>query len=353
MRLRSSKNADHVIVQARLARQHITRPVKDTVAGLVQRLVAVQAQDFAGAKWGLGLRLAGVRDAEVERAFNAGEILRTHLLRPTWHFVTPADIRALLVLTGPRVLAQNAPICRKLALDATTLRRTTDAIARALEGGRHLTRQALRQVIEQAGVSAGTIQRLAYIVMHAELTGVICSGPLDGRQFTYALLDERAAAQPAPDRGVVLRDVAARYQATRAPVTARDFAKWSGLTITEATRAFDALPTPRPVRVPAAPPRVHLLSIYDEYISSYRDRRAIVSPGHGRRLISQGAALAWILVLDGRIVGTFRRITGVSTIRLQVTPFVRLSRSDREAIALAVGRYAAFMGIDVHAAITR
>jgi len=313
----------------------------------------VQAQDFAGAKWGLGLRLVGVDDPEVERSFNAGEILRTHLLRPTWHFVTPADIRALLLLTGPRVLAQNAPMCRSLALDAATLRRTTDAIAKALQGGRHLTRHALRQVVEQAGVPPGTTQRMAYIVMHAELTGVICSGALEGRQFTYALLDERTASRPAADRDSVLHDVATRYQATRAPVTCRDFAKWSGLTIAEATRAFDALPAPRPVRVPPAPPRGHLLSIYDEYISSYRDRSAMVSPAHGQRLISQGAALAWIVVLDGRIVGSFRRITGARALRLELDPFVRLAEVEREALASAAERYAAFVGVDVHTTIKR
>jgi hypothetical protein len=344
---RSVDPTDAAIANARLARQHISRPVGDGVAGMVRRLVGVQAQDFAGSKWALGLRLIGVDDAEVERAFNAGEILRTHLLRPTWHFVTPADIRALLLLTGPRVLAQNGSMCRKLSLDALTLRRSTAAMARALEGGRHLTRDALRAVVQHAGIATDGLQRMAYIMMHAELTGVICSGALEGRQFTYALLEERVAAPPPPDRDAVLADIAGRYLTTRAPATARDFAKWAGLTIAEASRAFDALPASRPIRVPAKAPRVHLLSIYDEYISSYRDRSAIVAPAHGQRLIQQGAALAWVIVLDGRIAGTFRRVSKPRAVGIQPTLFVRLSRAERDALAAAIERYATFLGLPV------
>jgi hypothetical protein len=339
---------DAGVARARLARQFITAPVKDSVAGLVRRLVAVQAQDFTGSKWALGLRLAGVagvNDQEVERAFNAGEILRTHVLRPTWHFVTPADIRALLLLTGPRVLAQNESMCRKLGLDPHTLNRSASVMARALEGGRHLTRDALRAAVEGAGIPTAALQRMTYIMMHAELTGVVCSGPRDGRQFTYALLEERVPPARTTGRDAVLVDVATRYHATRAPATAQDFAKWSGLTVAAAARAFDGLPPPRAVRVARPVPRVHLLSIYDEYISSYRDRSAIVSPAHGERLVKQGAALSWIIVLDGRIVGTFRRVVQRRGIEMQPTLFVNLTRAERAALASAAERQGAFFGL--------
>ncbi len=336
---------------ARLARLHITRPLTDSVAGMVRRLVAVQAQDFAGATWGIGLRLKGITAEEVERAFNAGEILRTHVLRPTWHFVTPADIRTLLELTGPRVLAQNGPIHRKLGLDAATLGRSTRAIARALRGG-HLTRDALRAVVRAAGISSHGLHRMAYIMMHAELTGVVCSGPLVGRQFTYALVDERVPPSPSMGREAALVTVAARYHATRAPATAHDFAKWCGLTVAEATRAFAALPAPPPIGRARAAPRVHLLSIYDEYVSSYRDRSAMVTPDHGRRLINQGAALVWIIVLDGQLVGSWRRVVARGRVTIEPTLFVRLSRVEREELLAAAQRYGVFLGrpVDVAAA---
>jgi hypothetical protein len=332
---------------ARLARQHISRPIGDSVAGMVRRLVAVQAQDFAGAKWAIGLRLGNVSEAEVERAFNAGEILRTHVLRPTWHFVAPEDIRHLLLLTGPRILRQNASICRRLSLDATTLGRSARAIARALEGGRHLTREALRAVVQAAGIPAAGLQRMAYIMMHAELTGVVCSGPRVGRQFTYARLDERVPPGRLVAREAALADVAARYYRTRAPATAHDFAKWCGLTVTEASRAWAALPAPPAVRPARDAPRVHLLSIYDEYVSSYRDRSAIVSPDHGRRLVNQGAALVWAIVLDGQIVGTWRRVVARGRVTIEPTLFVRFSRAERDALGAAARRYGAFLGLPV------
>lgn len=349
------------IPHLRLARQHISRPAKVSAATMVTRLVAVQAQDFAGAKWALGLRLQGVDDQEVERGFNAGEILRTHLLRPTWHFVSPADIQWLLMLTGPRVQARNAPMCRKLGLDARTLSRSLAAITRALERHRHLTRAALREVLKRAGIKTEGPQRMTYMMMHAELEGAICSGPRDGKQFTYALLDQRAAPTGPITRDQALARLSERYFATRAPATVHDFAKWSGLSVSDARRGLEATqpdlvedvlngksywtPLVAPAQ-PASGPRAYLLSVYDEYISSYRDHSAIVGPEHGRRLVAQGNALAWVIVLDGRIVGTWRRVLRRDGVRVDATPFVPLSSRDRKALDAAVERYGRHLGLE-------
>ena len=161
-------------------------------ADVVGWLAAVQAQDYAGAKWALGLRLQGATDDEVERAFADGAVLRTHLMRPTWHFVTPADIRWLLALTAPRVHAANAFMYRKLELDSRRFQESRAALTRALRGDEHLTRDELRGVLQKAGVAADDGMRLAYLMMHAELDGVVCSGARRGKQFTYALMDARA-----------------------------------------------------------------------------------------------------------------------------------------------------------------
>jgi hypothetical protein len=160
-------------------------------------LVAVQAQDYAGAKWSLGQRARNLTDDGVDAAFNAGRILRTHVLRPTWHFVLPGDIRSLLALTAPRVNAANAYMYRKLELDERTLMKTQDVIGAALGGGRHLTRRQLAEVLRTNGIEASG-QRLAYIVMRAELDALVCSGPRNRKQFTYALHD----ARPPPARAL-------------------------------------------------------------------------------------------------------------------------------------------------------
>ncbi len=185
---------DNDVAHARLANQRLTATTFTTAAEVVGWLVAVQAQEYAGAKAALGLRARGLDDAAVERAFNAGEILRTHVLRPTWHFVTPADIRWLLQLTAPRVHQTNGSMYRRLELDAETLRRCSDVISGALQGGQALTRDQLRDALAAAGIATSggpdrDGQRLAYIVMWAELEGLIASGPRLGKQFSYMLLE--------------------------------------------------------------------------------------------------------------------------------------------------------------------
>nr|WP_281386572.1 crosslink repair DNA glycosylase YcaQ family protein [Jiangella mangrovi] len=163
----------------------------------------LQSQDYHPAKWAIAQRLGpGVGDADLDRAFDDGAILRTHVLRPTWHFVTPADLRWLLELTAPRVHALNAYAYRATGLDAEVLRRGTDLIAGALAGGNHLTRAEVASMLDRHGISAVRV-RLGYILIHAELERVICSGPLKGRQHTYALLDERAPQAASLDRDAV------------------------------------------------------------------------------------------------------------------------------------------------------
>jgi len=160
----------------------------------------MQAQEYEAAKWALGLRMAeGTVDADIQRAFDEGRILRTHVMRPTWHFVTPADIRWLLELTAPRVQRLMASYNRRLELDARTLTRTIRVFERALRDRCYLTRTELADCLQRAGMPMAG-QRLAHVAMHAELEGVICSGPRRGKQFTYALLD---SATGTSDTGTV------------------------------------------------------------------------------------------------------------------------------------------------------
>lgn len=127
----------------------------------MRSLLATQAQEYLGGKWSVATRLTGLTDAAMERALDAGRILRTHILRPTWHLVLPEDIRWLLALTSPRVLAQNGAMTRKLELDARTMKRALDVVARALEGGRSLTREEVGTALTKARVKDAKGQRLA------------------------------------------------------------------------------------------------------------------------------------------------------------------------------------------------
>ncbi|HVR60435.1 MAG TPA: winged helix DNA-binding domain-containing protein [Polyangia bacterium] len=350
------------IARRRLANLGIEARVPRSPVDVVRWLVASQAQDFAGAKWALGLRARDADDAAVEAAFNEGAILRTHVLRPTWHFVTPDDIRWLLSLTGPRVAAQSAPRRRQLGLDAAVLKKSAAVIVRALQSSGHLTRDELRAALARARVATEE-QRMAYILMHAELEAIICSGPRRGKQMTYALLEQRAPHARQLARADALAELSARYFASRGPATSHDFAKWSGLTLADARAGIEAAAARLRVldidgvahwsgrsspRLPAAgrEPVAHLLSIYDEYISSYRDRRAICDPADARRLVGMGSALAYVVIVDGRVAGTWRRSITRKAVHIQLERFRRLASAEQRAVTAAANRFVRFLGGD-------
>ncbi|HEU4794889.1 MAG TPA: winged helix DNA-binding domain-containing protein, partial [Pyrinomonadaceae bacterium] len=179
------------IVSERLHNQKLSSSTFQRPVEVVRWMGAVQAQDFHGAKWALALRMRATTDQAIQDAYNNGEILRTHLLRPTWHFVAPEDIRWLLELTGPRVNLKCGSGYRMFELDAAVFKKSHRAITNALKGGKQLTRSDLKAVLNRAGVAADNGIRLGHILIRAELDRVICSGPRKGNQFTYALFEER------------------------------------------------------------------------------------------------------------------------------------------------------------------
>ena len=192
------------VLSARLHNQKLTSPQFKKAVEVVRWFGAVQAQDFNAAKWALGLRMRKATDTIVEEAFNKGEILRTHVMRPTWHFVAPEDIRWLLALTAPHVNRRAGPNYRKFELDAAVLKRSNKIFTKALQGRKHLTRPVLKSLLNAAGIDVTDPVRLAHVLLRAELDGVICSGPRIGKQFTYALLEERAGATRTLDRDEAL-----------------------------------------------------------------------------------------------------------------------------------------------------
>jgi hypothetical protein len=303
------------------------------------------------------MRTTGLTDADIEREFDAGSILRTHVMRPTWHFVAPADIRWLLALTGPRIQAANVHYARKLEADGRIAARSRTVLARALEGGRHLTRAELAAALKRARIEAGG-QRLAYLVMDAEVCGIVCSGPRRGSQFTYALLDERVPPAPVLERDAALAELARRYVASHGPATVRDFTWWSGLTTRDARNAFALLNADverlvldgleywlapgRDVRRPPSP-HVYLLPNYDEFGIAYKDRELFLPlrrPGH----IPDGYGFPHMLVIDGQVVGCWQRVPGPNALRVDVLAYRPLSRAETRAVHAAGEQYSRFLG---------
>src|SRR5712691_5434716 len=226
------------ITARRLRAQRLTGKPLASPVDVVRWLGAVQSQDYAGAKWALARRSRAATDAALDRLFDDGAILRTHVMRPTWHFVVPEDIRWLLDLTASRVRAGLASRYRELEIDDRVAARAAAVFAAALAGGRYLTRPELGQALRAAGISPEG-QRLPHLLLRAELDQVIVSGPRHGKQFTYARFEERVPKSPALERSEALGELTLRYFRSHGPAQVSDFTWWSGLTAAEARRGID------------------------------------------------------------------------------------------------------------------
>jgi hypothetical protein len=354
----STARAD--LIRRRLAGQYLTTSGPKTGADVVRALGAVQAQDYAGAKWAVAQRTTGATDADMERELIAGSILRTHLLRPTWHFVAPLDIRWMLALTAPRVIAAMAYHDRFHELTPGTFRRSNAALTKALAGGKHLTRLELAKVLERARLGT-TSGQLVGLMMRAELDAVVCSGPRRGKQFTYALFDERVPPAAALERDAALLELTRRYFSTRGPATVRDFAWWSGLTLADSRRAID-IAGPELAHVtlddsryyfidrdlPKARPSAHLLPNYDEYFIGYKDRGAIGHRlGHSKPVTGGNALISHVVFVDGQLVGKWKQRIETTQVAVDLDLAVPLTRAERHRIVAAANRLGAFHRLPV------
>ncbi len=348
-----------VLLARRLAAQQISRHAHTAPSSLVAWLVAVQAQDFAGSKWALALRVSGKKnEVAIERALDRGHIVRTHALRGTWQFVTPRDARWLTRLGAARILRKSAARHRQLGLAQRELEKSGKTLARALKDRDSLTRSELAAALERAGI-ATTGPRLSHMLLAAELNEVICGGPRRGKEFAYASFDRVAPATESmptgPDAHAMLAE---RYFKSRGPATLGDFAWWSGLNLGEARLALEAVTnglesevidettyyfaSGAKVRSRAG---VWLLPAFDEWLIAYRDRDATLAPEHSRRVNAGGGMLDPCIVVDGRVAGIWRRVLSRNSVEVDLYWFSRPRPSEVNAAAEAAGRYAAFLGL--------
>ncbi len=357
------------IAARRLTAHGLLRPAGATAADVVRGMGAVQAQDSLAAKWAIGVRLpaAASRETAIDEALAQGSIVRVHAMRWTWQLVAPEDVRWILALVGPRMIARSARRFRQLGLDEEMFRRCRSVLEKTF--GRHdaLTRDELRSAFAEARIDASK-ERLSFILGRSELEGVLCSGTLRGRRPTWRLLERwappppRSLAGPAKgsiDRPAAVAELARRYFTTHGPAALDDFVWWSGVTIAEARAGLDAIKGSlvgdtfagrtvwrvdrRPTKLPS--PSVHLLPAFDEYFVAYRHRDAVVPPEQARRLNAGGGMLNPAVIVDGKIVGLWRRVLGSKqTVVVTTSLFAPLSADQRAGLAEATRRYARFLG---------
>lgn len=346
------------LIHTRLFNQQIARTSFGSAREVVRHLGAMQAQEYAMAKWAIALRLqADLTDADIEASFNNGEILRTHIMRPTWHFVAPEDIRWMLSLCGPRVLQSNSSMAKTLELDNKIFKKANDIISKTLESNNFLTREEIRTELEKK-IKVGDGQRLAYIMMQAEQIALVCSGPRKGKQFTYALIDERAPLTKPITREEALVRLTERYFASRGPATVHDMAIWSGLTLKDVRDGVNNLPKdfihevigekeyifkPVDAKLTKKHQSTFLMPDYDEYGMGYKDRSAIKTTKALPYWGSNGIPYSHWLVVDGTIEGTWEKVVQKKTVSVQTTPFSSFTKAQEKKVLAAVKKYESFI----------
>ncbi len=350
------------IARQRLISQQIAVPGQTHPQAVVSALGAMQAQDYPGVLWAIGLRLPAATEATIEQAIAERVVVRTWPMRGTLHFVAAADVRWMLELLTPRVIAGSKHRSQRLELDATIFARCRKLFERALQGGRQLTRDAMLALLDANGISTAN-QRGYHILWRLSQEGTLCFGPRSGKQHTFVLLDEWVAPVKSPAREAALTELARRYFTSHGPATLADFVGWAGLKAADARAGIEGaskhliktvvagktywLSADLPDLSPAAP-SAFLLPGFDEFILGYKEREAVLEARHAQKIVpgSNGMFLA-TAVIDGCVVGTWKRVERKKGIIITVNAFAPLKKAEKTALATAAEHYGRFVGLPV------
>jgi len=345
------------IAAIRLISQQIEGTAFKTAKDIVHWMGAMQAQDYNMAKWAIGLRLPGLTDKLLEGAIDKGEIIRTHLLRPTWHFVSAEAIYWMLELTAPQIKTAQKTRLKQLEITDEIINKSHGLLEKALEGGQHLTREELRTKFEKAKIATGE-NRLSHLLLRAELDGIVCSGAIKDKKQTYALLAERVPKAKALHKEEALAKLAQGYFLSHCPATLQDFIWWSGLSSTSARHALEMVKpnfnaatigtqtywlSPSFSEVNINSKSLYLLPAFDEFIISYRDRSASLPFENHKKTISNNGIFRPAIVLNGQVVGIWKRTTQKENVVLELQFFLQLSTETKDLIEKAVQAFGHFL----------
>ncbi len=328
---------------------------------VVSWMGAMQAQDFAMCKWAIGQRMVGATDEIIEKALNDGLIIRTHLLRPTWHLVSAEDIYWMLELTAPRIKSSMKSRDKELGLTTEIFNKSFGLLEKKLSDNTNLNREQISGILNAANIKTDE-NRLSHILMGAELQGLICSGRRTGNKLTYGLLSERVPARKMLSRDESLAELAQRYFTSHGPATLKDFAWWSGLSVADATKALESVKSQFIYEVvsddtywlkadnPAFNGKtdsVHLLPAFDEFLISYRDRSAALELAHNRKAVSNNGIFYPVIVINGQVAGTWKRTTQKDKMKIEPSFFAAITKKSGSLIEKEIGEYSRFINMKI------
>jgi hypothetical protein len=347
------------IAAIRLRNQQLINPKFKSVKSLVSHFGAIQAQDYQMSKWAVGCRLPGAIDNAIEKAIDDGEIIRTHVLRPTWHLTTAEDIGWMLELTSGNILRQFNSMNKKIGLDDKVFSKSTDIIVKSLLGDQHLTRDELVEILNHHGIKTNEYRGL-HILAYAELHGVICSGKRKGKHHSYALFDERVKKSKSRTKEEALAELGNRYFTSHGPATQKDFYWWSGLSVADSKLAIELNKKNltatqhegqtyywKDSGVVEMTEHVLLLPAFDEYLIAYKERSASIDTEHMPHAFTVNGIFKPLIVVNGQVVGIWKRTIKKDTVIIEPTFLQKVSKATERKVAEAADRFGSFLGMKV------
>ncbi len=349
------------LITLRLINQKLVNSNFEKPENVVSWFGAMQSQDFAAAKWALSLRTNYKADREIESMFNQGKILRTHVMRPTWHFVAPNDIRWLLALTSENVKRFNGNYFRRSGYDREVFKKSNTVIRKALEKNGFMTRNELKLALEKSKIPLNSLG-LSFVMMQAELEGIIISGPKRDKQFTYALLKKRAPKAFYLEHEEALKELVKRYFQSHGPAQIQDFVWWSGISAAKAKKEIeksahklkkadingkDYFYLEPAMKIPNIIDTAYLIPGFDEYFIAYRDRTEILDQNYAKHLNLGGGMINGAVIVNGRMVGTWKRLIVKNEAKITIKLFEKISNPQTEALNNQALKYGNFVGLPV------
>ncbi|WP_291907659.1 winged helix DNA-binding domain-containing protein [Chitinophaga sp. CB10] len=343
------------IARLRLHAQQITHHSCKTPQALVSYMGPMQAQDYNGGKYAIGVRLPNATLPVVEKAVNQAKIIRTWVFRGTLHLVTPEDIRWMTALVKDRLQQRLRSVEKTLAIKESDYPKIYQLLLREMKGGRQLLKSEIEDLITRHKFHSDYMR---YLLLRASLEGVICHGPLRGKQFTFTLLDEWSPGENNVTTEEALGMLAARYFTSHGPATVADFMTYAGITLREANTGLEIarpalesftidksvwwcgkglLKSAKPV------PRAILLPPFDEILVAYKDRSAMTPDQHKGKAMTSNGIFHPILLLDGQLCGLWKRTIVKGGVDIELQPFRPLKKTDRQVFEAACEHYANFM----------
>jgi hypothetical protein len=345
------------IAKIRLISQQIAATKFKSVKAIVGWMGAMQAQDYAMAKWAIGVRLPNSTDQAIETAINNGEIIRTHLLRPTWHLVSADDIYWMLELTAPQIKASLKSRHKELELSEAVFTKSNTIIEKALRSGKHLVREELLAKLGKAKIATDE-NRASHLLLRAELDGIVCSGATKAGKQTYTLLEERFPKAKPLTKDEALAKLAKKYFTSHCPATSQDFVWWSGLSVGEAKHALEMVKSDfvsetidaqtywitNAFSIPKAGKEfVYLLPAYDEFIISYKDRSASLPLENHNKTVSNNGIFRPTIVINGQVTGMWKRTIKKDNVIVETEFFKQANKTTKSLIEKAAIRFGYFL----------